>query len=727
MPVALTCHSSLLTLHSSLVTRHFLMSLLEVIQLVGYGMGAAITLWMGALLLRWRKALGGIERVLLALAVCIGLWHTSNFVIAIHALLGLERERWATTLRLSDTVAVVSITFAYSLLLHVHLHLWANARSRPLSRFERIRVFLCYIPALFLFRAVPHLWTGEYAPMLEKLGQLQLLTWTPVGPVNFVHAFMLWAVYVLVFISVTDLIIAKISTESTERRFMQTLAGSFLLIATLIVMVYVLGIGRGTALGNYLTTLANLGSLLPTALLAHRIYRHRYLDLVIRESLVVATLAAVILVIYLYGIRAIGSWLTDSFGLRAGVVESLLILALALVAQPLRKWLESRFHKLFEREATLYRNVVARIGTYAGTFRRLSELFEFVEARTAKDFGLRRIRIVMFDEVEADGAPNGSYDEDRSDEWLKVVRDEFNAAGVSLLENSKSLNEQSYALAYPLRRKDKLLGMMLIDAPQDALTSDVQAVLGVLAGQLAVAIEDHRLIEQNFSLERRLAQEERLAALGQMAATVAHEVKNPLSAIKSIAQVLREDKGLIAYERDLGLIVGETDRLNDSVTQLLTFARRAPTSLSSARAEDLIQAVVAVSLVQARDLGIDLKWDVKTRAMLSAAVASALRDALSNLLINALQASATPGTISVRAFDDADSLVVTVTDTGSGVAAEVRSRIWEPFFTTRQRGTGLGLAIVRKRIEEVGGTSVLVESHPGRGTTFELRVPVEPR
>jgi signal transduction histidine kinase len=686
-------------------------------------MGAAITLWMGALLLRWHKARGGIERVLLALAVCIGLWHTSNFVLAIHALLGLERERWVATLRLSDTVAVVSITFAYSLLLHVHLHLWARARSRPFTRRERIRVFLCYIPTLFLFRALPHLWSGEYAPMLEKLAQLQLLAWPAV---SFVQAFMLWAVYVLIFISVTDLIIAKLSTESSERRFMQTLAGSFLLIAALIVMVYVLGIGRGTILGNYLTTIANLGSLLPTALLAHRIYRHRYLDLVIRESLVVATLAAVILVIYLYGIRVIGSWLTDSFGLRAGVVESLLILALALIAQPLRKWLENRFHKVFEREAMLYRNVVARIGSYAGTFRRLSELFEFVEARTAQDFGLRRMRIVMFDEVEAVGEPNSSSDEERPDEWLKVVLEELNAAGNAVLENSKSLNERSYALAYPLRRNDKLLGTMLVDAPQDALTYDVRSILGVLAAQMAVAIEDHRLIEQNFSLERRLAQEERLAALGQMAATVAHEVKNPLSAIKSIAQVLREDKGLIAYERDLGLIVGETDRLNSSVTQLLTFARRAPESLSSARAEELIQAVAALSLIQARELGIDLKWDVTTNAVLSAPVASALRDALSNLLLNALQASVNPGTITVRALDDDGSLIVTVSDTGSGVAADVRSRIWEPFFTTRQRGTGLGLAIVRKRIEEVGGTSALVESHPGRGTTFELRVPCVP-
>ena len=102
----------------------------------------------------------------------------------------------------------------------------------------------------------------------------------------------------------------------------------------------------------------------------------------------------------------------------------------------------------------------------------------------------------------------------------------------------------------------------------------MRAVLEVLAGQIAVALDDWRLVEENVRLERKLAEGERLAALGQMAATVAHEVKNPLSAIKSIAQVMSEDEALkTQHARDLSLIVGETDRLNNTVTQLLSFAR----------------------------------------------------------------------------------------------------------------------------------------------------------
>jgi signal transduction histidine kinase len=423
----------------------------------------------------------------------------------------------------------------------------------------------------------------------------------------------------------------------------------------------------------------------------------------------------VVLVVYLYGIRAIGVWLTARYSLRAGVVESLLILTLALSAQPLRKWLEKRFHQLFEREARLYREVVARLGTHAGQFRQLSEQLHFVAEHTARDLGLRRVRLLALSESdEAEG----------DDVWAREMFKQTTANGDQPLENLRPLKEHDYALAYPLRREGRVVGAMLVDAPADALTHDVRAVLEVLAGQVALAIEDYRLIEENVRLERRLAQDARLAELGQMAATVAHEVKNPLSAIKSIAQVLREDSKLHEYERDLSLIVGETDRLNSSVTQLLSFARRAPEGNAPAHVDELLRAVVELFRAQAATGGVRLEWRASVQSEVSGATASAIRDALSNLLLNALQATPAGGRVTVESSRDGNALVIYVTDTGAGIAPEFTERIWEPFFTTRQRGTGLGLAIVRKRIEEVGGTTRLAWSRAGEGTRFELRAPL---
>jgi signal transduction histidine kinase len=110
---------------------------------------------------------------------------------------------------------------------------------------------------------------------------------------------------------------------------------------------------------------------------------------------------------------------------------------------------------------------------------------------------------------------------------------------------------------------------------------------------------------------------------------------------------------------------------------------------------------------------------------LDGAAAASLRDALTNLLLNALHATPAGGRVQLAASAEGGRLTVSVTDTGPGVAPDQRPRIWEPFYTTKQRGTGLGLAIVRKRIEEVGGQARLAPSRPGEGARFELTLPLK--
>jgi signal transduction histidine kinase len=301
------------------------------------------------------------------------------------------------------------------------------------------------------------------------------------------------------------------------------------------------------------------------------------------------------------------------------------------------------------------------------------------------------------------------------------------AAAWEPVEGAEVLRARGWQLAYPLRREERVVGLMLVDADADALTFETRALLELLAGQVAIAIEDSRLVEENVRLERRIAQSERLAALGRMAATVAHEVKNPLSAIKSIAQVMREDEYLRReYSRDLELIVGETDRLSQSVTQMLSFARTPPPSGSPLPADDLLKSVASLLQRDAAARGVIIDTQVEAASVeLDGARAASLRDAVSNLLLNALQATHAGGRVRLAARADGDRLGVSVTDEGPGVPAELHARVWEPFFTTKQRGTGLGLAIVRKRIEETGGEVRLAPQRPGEGARFELSIPLQ--
>jgi signal transduction histidine kinase len=276
-----------------------------------------------------------------------------------------------------------------------------------------------------------------------------------------------------------------------------------------------------------------------------------------------------------------------------------------------------------------------------------------------------------------------------------------------------------------MRREEKVAGLLAVDSGPSGMTYDARSIIEVLADQVAIAIDDWRLLDENLRLERELAERERLAALGRMAATVAHEVKNPLSAIKSIAQVMREDETLSKdYGRDLTLIVGETDRLSQSVTQLLSFARRETPAEQPLNADELFRSLIDLFRVNALEQGTVLGYEIKTDVQLTGKSVSALRDALSNLLLNALQATPRGGHIMLSATTVDGHLLINIQDSGSGIPESLRDRIWEPFFTTRQRGTGLGLAIVRKRLQEVGGTAVLLPLEDRAGASFQLRVPL---
>jgi signal transduction histidine kinase len=261
-------------------------------------------------------------------------------------------------------------------------------------------------------------------------------------------------------------------------------------------------------------------------------------------------------------------------------------------------------------------------------------------------------------------------------------------------------------------------------------------VLVVLAGHLAAAIENCQLLEEKVKLERELGERERLAQLGQMAATVAHEVKNPLSAIKSIAQVMREDEQVSReYARDLDLIAGEVDRLNRTVSQLLSFSRPGAVAGPPASLRDLVESVVALTRSESERRGVHVSLNLQVDLKFDGERAAAFKEALLNLVLNSVQAirkdgiggqedelDGGDGWVEVgSALDDNNQFTVTVTDSGIGVPLSMQEKIFEPFFTTKQRGTGLGLAIVARRVRELGGT-ISIDSPVlrGRGARFVI-------
>jgi signal transduction histidine kinase len=370
-----------------------------------------------------------------------------------------------------------------------------------------------------------------------------------------------------------------------------------------------------------------------------------------------------------------------------------------------------------------------RVGTSgAGEGQVPSELESFIkysEETIRRGLELRGVRIVPF----YPGPP---------DEATERIGSKISRHSAAPIESDADVMAMGGMAAYPLNREGRLLGLMVIAADPGTLVSDKRAVLEVLSGQLASGIESAVLIEEKLRLERELARRERLAALGQMAATVAHEVKNPLSAIKSIAQVMREDSALSRYGRDLDLIIGEINRLSGTVSQLLAFSRSGSQPIAGGapvKLQDMIGAALAVVRAEAETRGVRLDVTGGSDCTLNWRESDALTEVLINLTLNAVQSSTPNSRVSIETKVEAMNseqrdpiggrgglLKMSISDEGPGISADERSKIFEPFYTTKPRGTGLGLAIVRRRINEMQGTLDIVSPGLRGGATFILEV-----
>ncbi len=225
--------------------------------------------------------------------------------------------------------------------------------------------------------------------------------------------------------------------------------------------------------------------------------------------------------------------------------------------------------------------------------------------------------------------------------------------------------------------------------------------------QLPASLDLCRLIDEKVRLERELAERDRLALLGQMAASISHNLKNPLGSIKTILQVQMESPELPESLRgETQIVLDEVGRLSSKLNQLLRFSRPAVRGGSvegCCDAAAVMEEVAGVLRHEAERRGVALQLQLSTNGAKVAAAADAVNDIVSNLVVNALEATPRGGRVLVGAAADDGLCVLSVEDNGAGISADAREKLLQPFFTTKTQGTGLGLAIVARRVAEVGG------------------------
>jgi signal transduction histidine kinase len=320
---------------------------------------------------------------------------------------------------------------------------------------------------------------------------------------------------------------------------------------------------------------------------------------------------------------------------------------------------------------------------------------------------------------------------------LTAFRERRVVQALDVRPQGEGLTAQGTRLAVPLLARDEVLGVALIlDKQARSFTRKEMDRALAVAGQLALALLSARLYDalrsSNDDLRRtqnELIARERMAALGELSASIAHEVRNPLGVIfNSLGSLRRILKPQGDARMLLDIIDEESDRLNRMVGDLLDYSRPVQPSLEPVPLRPLLDQAIEAARQQA---GPDpdrvvAEAEVADDAATVRADERLLRQALVNLFLNAYQAMPREGRLHVRAsrgaLDGRPCAEIVVRDTGPGIPAEMAGKIFQPFFTTKATGTGLGLAVVRRIVEGHGGA---IELGTGPGAQFTLRLPLE--
>jgi two-component system sensor histidine kinase HydH len=214
-----------------------------------------------------------------------------------------------------------------------------------------------------------------------------------------------------------------------------------------------------------------------------------------------------------------------------------------------------------------------------------------------------------------------------------------------------------------------------------------------------------------------------MAALGKMAAGVAHELRNPLSSIKGLTVLLRSRFQAESKDRETAdILVQEVERLNRSISELLDYSRPQKLQKEETHLEEIVREAAALIQIDANAAGVHVDLQLDSDLPAIQVDQDRMKQVFLNLLLNSIQAMEDGGVVTVSATEENNWIAFEVRDNGCGVDLAHQARVFDPYFTTKPQGTGLGLAMSAKIVEEHGG-SISLKSQEGVGTSVVVRLP----
>jgi two-component system, NtrC family, sensor histidine kinase HydH len=487
--------------------------------------------------------------------------------------------------------------------------------------------------------------------------------------------------------------------------------------------------------------LASLYSILVSFFFAIALIKYRLLDihLLIRGGILYSSVSGLILAIYILIIKNIGEAISQRAYGRSLLVESALILALVFMLQPFQRKVGDWIDRFFYMERVRFRTKLSEFS------RTLTELVDLEEvARTTVHYITQTLHVdsvaFFFLKNEVDeyrpifGAP--LHDEMKySSQHPFLKRIESNGRTVDLehlresqgeVEEIDELIERDWVVVSPIFLKERMLGFILLGKKRSDKDYTVEELelLEAFSNQAALAIS-RALIYRDMSLkDKQIMQAEKMAAIGELAAGIAHEIRNPLGIITGSAETVRKHEDQKIREEMTSYILEESKRINGLVSTFLDFARPKEPKLMSCDLREVLEKTLLLLSPQAKTLGVEIKKEIPQKPLHVSIDPDQMRQAFTNLGVNALEAMPNGGILKVMVLENArDKVLVRFSDTGKGIPKEVQTKVFDPFFTTKDGGTGLGLSIAHRIITHHGG-DINVEGGEGKGSTFTIALPL---
>ena len=487
--------------------------------------------------------------------------------------------------------------------------------------------------------------------------------------------------------------------------------------------------------------LASLYSILVSFFFAIALIRYRLLDIriLIRGGIFYSSVSGLILAIYILIIKNIGEAVSEKAYGKSLLVESALILALVFMLQPFQRKVGDWIDRFFYMERLLFRTKLSEFS------RTLTELVDLDEvAKTTVHFITQTFHVdsVAFfflrnelDEYRPIFGTRPNEEIKYSSQHPFVKRAASHVGAVDLehlreaggdLEEIDDLIGKGWVAVSPFFLKERLLGFILLGrkGSQKDYTVEELQLLEAFSNQASLAIS-RALIYRDMSLkDRQIMQAEKMAAIGELAAGIAHEIRNPLGIITGSAETVRKHADQKIREEMISYILEESNRINGLISTFLDFARPKEPRLVNCDLKEVFGKTLLLLSPQANNLGVEIKKEMPHRPLPVSIDPDQMRQAFTNLGVNALEAMPHGGILTVSVNESPrGKVLVRFSDTGKGIPQEVRKKIFDPFFTTKEGGTGLGLSIAHRIVVQHGG-DITVEEGEGIGSTFTITLPL---